>query len=95
MADSPAITTIVSAIPAFNNIEATVMASPPEEHAVVTVKLGPFIPYWIDSCDAAILPIYLVKNLGLTCFPFVDSSSCVETASVSPSKAVPITMPVL
>ena len=44
------------------------MASPPEEHAVLTVKLGPWIPYEIAICAAPRFPRIFGRKRGLTLF---------------------------
>ena len=64
IAASPAITTTASAIPERIIIAAVVTASPPEEHAVLTVIDGPVIPWFIENWAAAMLPIALVRNFG-------------------------------
>ena len=64
MAASPAMTTAASAMPEMSSRAAAVTASPPEEQAVPTVRLGPWMPLWMANWAAARLPMYLIMSLG-------------------------------
>ena len=72
------------------------MASPPDEHAVDTVMLGPVRPYSIAICAAAMLPKILGTKRGLTLLsPLRVISSWVAAMSTTPAIAVPMVIPVL
>ena len=92
---SPLATSITSASPELRSIAAMHIASPPEEHAVLTVKLGPCMPYAIAICAAPRFPSILGRKRGLTFF-FPSTYACsVSAISEVPLSAVAITMPTL
>ena len=62
--DSPPITSTASASPLPNSMAANIMASPPEEQAVLTVKLGPWMPYSMATWAAAMFPMTMGTNRG-------------------------------
>ena len=93
IAASPAITTTASAIPLRSSIVPIVIASPPDEQAVLTVKLGPVIWCMIENWHAARLPMHFVSSFGSADCPRTSMRVCVFVMIVSPCSAVPITRP--
>ena len=93
---SPPTTRMASASPDLMSMAAMQMASPPEEHAVVTVKLGPLIPYSMAICAAPRLPRIFGRKRGDTFFLVLLSyDDWVSAVSTVPARAVAITMPIL
>ena len=93
IAASPAITTTASAIPLRSSIVPIVIASPPDEQAVLTVRLGPVIWCMIENWHAARLPMHFVSSFGSADCPRTSMRVCVFVMIVSPCSAVAITMP--
>ena len=86
--------TIASASPAFKSMTARPMASPPDEQAVCTGKLGPWMPKWMAPWAAAMLPRALGTNRGETRSLPDSSTSCwVSAIWVTPARAVPRVTP--
>ena len=70
------------------------MASPPDEQAVETVRLGPVIWCWMENWQAATLPMYLVSSFGSADLPRWSIFCCVLLRIFMPCSAVAMTMPV-
>lgn len=87
IAASPAITTTASAIPLRSSIVPIVIASPPDEQAVLTVRLGPVIWCMIENWHAARLPMHFVSSFGSADCPRTSMRVCVFVMIVSPCSA--------
>ena len=75
-----------------SSMAAVIIASPPAEQAVLSVRLGPWMPCAIAICAAAMLPMVMGTKRGPTRWP-ASNAACVCATVVTPSIAVPITMP--
>ena len=92
--DSAPTASTASASPASSSMAAAATASPPEAQAVERVRLGPWRPWAMAICAAAMLPKIRGTNRGPTfLWTAVVRLSWVAAVVAMPAMAVPMTMP--